>query len=273
MKRSHRQLVLVLAGLLLVGGLVSAGLWFRPRLGVERIRTEGITSYYVYSGTEAAPDAKLPTIVFVGHPHGSPFRALPIFKGWFDEPVLLIWSGLLSDVGEDRAVDDEVVWARKRQQFLTLLNDYQRRLPVDESRIYLTGFSFAGVYAWMLAYDHPELYAAVVPMSATSYPRQIQGNLEAAKALVTVVVRGEKDHAFPRGLAGETRTGKIIESANPDSRFVLKAGEGHQDMGKYWRENLQYVLQFRRNDGRQGVLYFRTPTPGDILRVKAEFVQ
>ncbi len=251
MKRRRRQCVLALAGLMLVGGLVPAGLWLRPQLAIGRIRTEGITSYYVYSGTEVAPDGKLPTIVFVGHPHESPFKSLSLFKDRLDEPVLLIWSGLLSDVGKDRAVDDEVVWARKRQQFLTLLNDYQRRLPVDESRIYLTGFSFAGVYAWMLAYDHPELYAGVVPMSATSYPRQIQEHLEAARTLVTVVVRGEKDHAFPRGLAGETRTGKMIESYNPCSRFVLKAGEGHQDVGRYWREYLQYVLQFRRKETRR----------------------
>ena len=236
---------------MLVGGLVFAGLWLRPRFGIGRIRTDGVMSYYVYSGAKAGPDQKLPTIIFIGHPHDSPFRALSVFRGWFDKPVLLIWSGLLSDVGEDRVVDDEVVWATKRQRFLTLLNDYERRLPIDESRIYLTGFSFAGVYAWMLAYDHPELYAAVVPMSATSYPRQIQGNLEAAKALVTVVVRGEKDHAFPRGLAGETRTGKMIESYNPCSRFVLKAGEGHRDMGKYWREYLQYVLQFHRKDNQK----------------------
>ncbi len=251
MKRRRRQCVLALAGLMLVGGVVSAGLWLRPRLAVGRIRTEGITSYYVYSGTGADPGGKLPAIIFIGHPHSSPFQDLSTYKDRFDEPVLLIWSGLLSDVGEDRAVEDEAVWATKRQQFLTLLNDYQRRLPMDENRIYLTGFSFAGVYAWMLAYDHPELYAAVVPMSAASYPRQIQGSLEAAKALVTVVVRGEKDHAFPRGLAGETRTGKMIESYNPCSRFVLKPGEGHQDMGKYWREYLQYVLQFRRKDNQK----------------------
>jgi dienelactone hydrolase len=148
-------------------------------------------------------------------------------------------------------VEDEAVWARKRQQFLTLLNDYQRRLPLDESRIYLTGFSFAGVYAWMLAYDHPDRYAAVVPMSATSYPRQIQENLEAAKALVTVIVRGEKDDRPPLYLAGEMRTGRMIESCNPCSRFVLKMGEGHRDMHKYWRENLQYVLQFRRKENQK----------------------
>jgi hypothetical protein len=103
----------------------------------------------------------------------------------------------------------------------------------------------------MLAYDHPELYAAVVPMSAPSHPRQIQGHLEAAQTLVTVVVRGEKDDTPPCDLAGETRTGRIIESAHSGSRFVLKPGEGHLDMHKYWRENLQYVLQFQKNDSRQ----------------------
>ncbi len=231
-----------------VNGPGVMGRCLRTWLTAGRIRTDGITSYYVHSGPGAGREGKLPTIIFIGHPLSSPFKSLTLFKGWFDEPVLLICSGVVSDIGEGYLVDDEAVWGRKRLQFLRLLEDYKQRLPVDESRIYLTGFSFAGVYAWMLAYDHPELYAAVVPMSATSYPRQIQENLAAAKMLVTVVVRGEKDDAPPRDLAGEMRTGKIVESGHPDSRFVLKPGEGHRDMHKYWRENLQYVLQFHRNE-------------------------
>jgi pimeloyl-ACP methyl ester carboxylesterase len=248
MKRSRRQHAAILAGLILVGGLVLAGLWLRPRLAVGRIRTDGITSYYVYSGTDAGHEGKLPTIIFIGHLHSSPFRDLSTFKDWFDELVLLIWSGLMSDLRGDCLVDDEATWAKKRPQFLRLLDDYKKKLRLDEDRIYLTGFSSAGVYAWMLAYDHPELYAGVVPMSAPSYPRQIQEHLEAAQTLVTVVVRGEKDKS---DLAGDTRTGRIIESCHSGSRFVLKPGEGHGAMYKYWRENLQYVLQFRRKDNRK----------------------
>jgi erythromycin esterase-like protein len=251
MKRPRKQYAIVLAGLLLTGGLVMAGLWLRPRLAVRRIRSDGIASYYVRSGPDAGREGKLPTIICIGHLHSSPFRDLSLFKNWFDKPVLLIWSGLMSDLAGDSPVDDEANWAKKRQQFLTLLDDYKRKLRLDEDRIYLTGFSSAGVYAWMLAYDHPELYAAVVPMSATSYPRQIQEHLEAARRLVTVVLRGEKDETMERHLAVETRTGRIIESSNSASRFVLKPGEGHQDMGKYWRENLQYILQFRRKDIRK----------------------
>ena len=251
LKMSRKQYLVILAGLLLAGGLIMAGLWLRPRLAVGRIRTDGITSYYGYSGTDAHHEGKLPTIIFIGHLHSSPFQDLSTFKDWFDEPVLLIWSGLMSDLRGDCLVDNEANWAKKRPQFLALLDDYKRKLLIDEDRIYLTGFSSAGVYAWMLAYDHPELYAGVVPMSAPSYPRQIQERREAARTLVTVVVRGEKDETMQRDLAGDTRTGRIIESCNSGSRFVLKPGEGHRDMGKYWRENLQYVLQFQRNDSRQ----------------------
>jgi hypothetical protein len=251
MKISRKQCVVILACLAMLGGLAVAAWRLRPWSTIKRIRADGITSYYAHSGTDARHEGKLPTIIFIGHLHDSPFRDLSLFKNWFDEPVLLIWSGLMSDLRGDSPVDNEANWAKKRQQFLTLLDDYKRKLRLDEDRIYLTGFSSAGVYAWMLAYDHPELYAAVVPMSATSYPRQIQEHLEAARTLVTVVVRGEQDERMQRDLAGDTRTGRIIESCHSGSRFILKPGEGHHGVGKYWRENLQYVLQFRRNDQRE----------------------
>ncbi len=249
-KMSRKQQFIAILCLTSAGGLAVTGLWLTPRLVVGRIRTDGVTSYYVRSNTRAAHRGKLPAIIIVGHPLSSPFKNLSTFKDQFDEPVLLIWSGLLSDVQEDCPVDDEAVWASKRELFPRLLDDYKRKLDIDESRVYLTGFSFAGVYAWMLAYDRPELYAAVVPMSATSYPRQLQENLDAGKKVVTVWVRGEKDDTPPQDLAAETQTGRRIGSNNPDSRFILKPGEGHRDMHKYWRENLQYVLQFSANDGK-----------------------
>jgi len=247
MEMSHKQHLVVVVCIASASGLAIASLWLRPWSALGRIHTDGIASYYVYSGAGASHEGKLPTIIFVGHPLSSPFKDLSTYKDQFDEPVLLIWSGLLSGLREDCPVNDEAVWAEKRRQFLELLDDYKRKLPIDESRIYLTGFSAAGVYAWMLAYDQPGLYTAVVPMSATSYPRQIQENLEAAKTVVTVFVRGEKDDTPSRGLAGEVKTGEIVESYNPHSRFVLKAGEGHRDMHKYWLENLQYVLKFDKN--------------------------
>ena len=243
-----RHLIIVVCTVSAVGFAV-AGLWLRPWSAVGRIHTDGITSYYVHSGTKADYEGKLPAIIIVGHPLSSPTKDLSTFKDKFDEPVLLIWSGLVAGLGEDCPVDDGAVWARKRQQFLTLLDDYKRELNIDESRIYLTGFSAAGVYAWMLAYDRPELYAGVAPMSATSYPHQIQENLESAKAVITVFVRGEKDDTPPRNLAAEMETGRILDSYNPHSRFVLKKGK---DTGKCtstgWRTSSTCCNSARNRD-------------------------
>ncbi len=249
-KMSRKQQIIVAACLASAAGIAVAGLGLRPWSDVHRIRVDRIPSYYVYSGANGDREGKLPTIIIIGHPLSSPYKDLAAFKDKFDERVLLVWSGLVSGLALDSRVDDEAVWAKVRQQFPKRLDAYKSRLRIDESRVYLTGFSAGGVYAWMLAYDRPELYAGVVPMSATSYPHQIQENLDAAKAVATVWVRGEKDDTPPKDLAAEMRTGEIIESSNPRSRFVLKPGEGHGDMHKYWLENLQYVLRFRRNEGR-----------------------
>ena len=100
----------------------------------------------------------------------------------------------------------------------------------------------------MLAYDRPDLYSGVVAMSAVSYPEQIQHNLESGESIVTVVVRGQNDHAFPKRLEQERKTGHVIESRNPHSKFVLKQGESHGSVEKYWLEYLNYILQFSKPD-------------------------
>ena len=218
----HRRYRIVVVCLVLIAALAIMCLWLRRLPGMDHMHTNGITSYYVYSGVEGDYDEKLPVITFVGHPLASPTRRLLTFKEEFDEPVLLIRSGLLSDIGEDTRVEDEVVWARKRQQFPELLNHYQEKFYLDTNRIYLTGFSFSAVYAWMLSYDRPEQYTAVVAMSAVSYPPQIQHHLDAAKTIITVVVRGKEDAGFTGRLEQEMETGRIIESYNPHSKFIIK---------------------------------------------------
>jgi len=212
---------------------------------LSRITIDGVRSYYTYSNTEPGSREGLHVIIFIGHPAGRPER-LQRFVGRFSKPVLLIWCGLLSDLDDDALVDDNTIWHKKKQDFLVSFKGYKEYFPFDEKRVYLTGLSSAGVYAWMLAYDRPDLYAGVVAMSALSYPEQIQQSLESAASVVTVVVRGEKDLAFPQRLAQERHTGKVIESQNPHSKFVLKQGEGHGSVAKYWLEYLNYILQFNR---------------------------
>ena len=246
-----RRRGLVIGTLLVLAVASLSGCRLDKPSSLSKITIEGVTSYYTYSNMDPGGSKEgLPAIIIMGHPSGGR-ETLQRFVGKFSEPVLLIWCGLLSDLDDDTLVDDKSLWREKREEFLTSFKGLKERLRFDEKRVYLTGFSFTGAYAWMLAYDRPELYAGVVAMSAVSYPAQLQQNLKSASSVVTVVVRGENDAAFPRRLAQEKETGRVIEGMNPRSKFVLKQGEGHGDVAKYWLEYLKYVLQFGKVDGER----------------------
>jgi dienelactone hydrolase len=214
---------------------------------VHEITVDGIPSYYTYSNLDSDSRKGLPAIIVLGHPKGKR-ENVQRFAEKFAEPVLLIWCGLLRDLHGDTSLEDKVVWRRKRLDFVKRYGRYKEHLGFDPNRVYLTGFSFFGAYAWMLAYDRPDLYAGVVAMSAVSYPEQIQKTLKSGESVVTVVVRGENDAGLARRLAQEEETGRAIESRNPHSRFVVKPGEDHRGVADDWLEHLDYVLQFSKAD-------------------------
>ena len=80
---------------------------------VHRTRTDGMASYYVYSGTDTGHEEKLPAIIFMGHPLSSPFKSLSLYKDWFDEPVLLVDSDHLKPVEESRVSPEEIAANRE----------------------------------------------------------------------------------------------------------------------------------------------------------------
>jgi predicted peptidase len=63
-------------------------------------------------------------------------------------------------------------WNSPDQQALlvALLDHLTKTLNVDQDRIYLTGLSMGGFGSWRLAADHPDLFAAVVPICGGGDP-------------------------------------------------------------------------------------------------------
>ena len=47
---------------------------------------------------------------------------------------------------------------------LALLDEIERKYPVDKQRVYLTGLSMGGFGAWSLGLKHPERFAAIAPI-------------------------------------------------------------------------------------------------------------
>jgi hypothetical protein len=220
---------------------------------IHSLRIGSITSYYVFSNLPLGSTVeKLPAIIFIGHPAPEirPVDHFSLVWGQFSEPVVVIWSGLLDGMSEaelNTPIEDGKAWRRHSTQFPQLVEQYIEALPVDPKRVYLTGFSASGVYAWMLAYDRPALYAGVVAMSAVAYPPQIQERLDSSAQVVTVVVRAEQDVLNEESRKLEGRTGEIIEAKNFNSKWVLKRGETHASVKRHWPEYLNYILRFSKN--------------------------
>ncbi|MFH1852426.1 MAG: T9SS type A sorting domain-containing protein [Candidatus Neomarinimicrobiota bacterium] len=84
-------------------------------------------------------------------------------------PPMLYEQGMDSDfVLVCPQLYDDVHWDVDRLYVLTkhILDTYR----IDESRIYLTGLSRGGFGTWEFAVSYPELFAAVVPISARDVP-------------------------------------------------------------------------------------------------------
>jgi pimeloyl-ACP methyl ester carboxylesterase len=220
--------------------------------GLSSLPIEGRASFYTCSEPGQAFKEGLPVIIQIGNAFSEKPDSITRWIGRLGEPVLLIWSDLLSDLSGDTRIDDPAVWERKRREFTSLLSRYREILRFDGRRVYLTGSGFAGAYAWMLAYDQPEQYAGVVVMSAPCNLPQIQERVVAARAVVTVVVLRENHEWLLKHRAEVERTGRLIEAQNPHSKFSIRSGGGHGAMTEWWAEGLKYILQFRREESSTG---------------------
>ena len=52
-------------------------------------------------------------------------------------------------------------------EMMELLTHLKEKYPIDEERIYSTGFSMGGCKTWDMFQEYPEVFAAVAPMDAT----------------------------------------------------------------------------------------------------------
>lgn len=85
------------------------------------------------------------------------------------------------------------------QQLVDLLDDVATKYRIDPDRVYLTGLSMGGYGVWELAAQHPDRFAAIVPICGAG------GVADAPrlKNLPTWVFHGMKDHEVPFNRSAE----------------------------------------------------------------------
>ncbi|HYV06491.1 MAG TPA: prolyl oligopeptidase family serine peptidase, partial [Blastocatellia bacterium] len=76
---------------------------------------------------------------------------------------------------------------------MDVLVEVRRAYNIDPDRIYLTGHSMGGFGTWSIAMNHPDVFAALAPISGGSTP----ANMSKIAHIPQIVVHGDKDPTVP----------------------------------------------------------------------------
>ncbi len=215
---------------------------------VQRENLSGVQSLALVP--DSVPPAKgWPLVLRIGHPRqlDQMIAQLRQIRRHMpkDEPFLFVTTDILT-LENDCAVDAADLVSSVPKRFSGFVDALTSRLPVDRERIYLTGFSFDGVWAWMLGYAEPLRYAAVAALSSVSYPKPIQEGIKKGTTLPVCVLRGAKDPLVKRHLVQETSTGEHLVRNNPSSIFKILPNTDHSGVENEADQCLQWLARWRR---------------------------
>ena len=133
--------------------------------------------------------------------------------------------------------------AREHAVVLNSLRDACRRFSIDTDRVYLTGHSMGGDAAWDIGLAHPDLWAGVIPISA-SVDRYCTLYWENAKYVPFYFVIGELDGSR---LAKNARDLDRYLQRGFDTTVVEYQGRGHEDYFDEILRMFDWMGRFRRN--------------------------
>ncbi len=87
----------------------------------------------------------------------------------------------------------EKYWGCYTESLIVFLDNILETLPIDKSRVYLTGLSVGGTGTWMLAMACPEKFAAIAPVCGTG----IYWNGGVLKDIPIKIYHGDCDTIVP----------------------------------------------------------------------------
>jgi len=125
-------------------------------------------------------------------------------------------------------------WTTKADILAALLDDIKKRYQIDQDRVYLTGTSMGGNGTWNLLCQHPEYFAAAIPMAANQTLPSVWP--ERLIAMPIWVFHGDKDDICP--IEGDEAMIEALRARGAIPRFTVLPGEGHYISGIYKNRDL-----------------------------------
>jgi predicted peptidase len=118
------------------------------------------------------------------------------------------------------------------EALIRLLDEVERRYPVDRTRVYLTGFSMGGGGAWLLASRYPERFAAVAPLCGAAQPSWACG----LRNVPVRVYHGAKDTTIP--LRRSQEMVNALQACQGQAEFIVLPDAGHDISRLYEAEDI-----------------------------------
>ncbi len=176
---------------------------------------------YLPKGYEA-DGKKAPLMLFL-HGRGESYGPLSLVKKW-GPPRRVEHGEDLPYVLVSPQCPGRESWPQPRQQalLLALLDHITQHYNVDADRVYLTGLSMGGFGSWRLAADHPERFAAVVPVCGAGKTE----DADKIKNLPIWVWHGTADPAVPFKRS-EEMVEAIKQAGGTKVRFTTLEEIGH----------------------------------------------
>jgi predicted peptidase len=138
-------------------------------------------------------------------------------------------------------------WLFQRNALLMLLDQVMTKYAVDKKRVYLTGISMGGYGAWFLGSEHPERFAAVVPICGgfddmLGYPERVAG----LRYTPVWAFHGAKDTLVP--LSETTTMVKALRKAGGKVKLTVYPDAGHDSWTRTYDNPRLYrwLLQHHR---------------------------
>ena len=184
---------------------------------------EKTVPYLLYLPKDYASKEKWPLMLFL-HGRGESDGPLSIVAKWGPPRLAQRGENLPYIIVSPQCPPRPESWSQPGQQELLvkLLEEISAKYKVDADRVYLTGLSMGGYGSWRLAADHPERFAAVVPICGG-------GNPEDAKKLAGLPIwvwHGTEDTAVPLSRS-EQMVDAIKAAGGEKIRFTVLEHIGH----------------------------------------------
>ncbi len=176
--------------------------------------------YLLYLPESYKPGESLPVMLFL-HGRGESDGPLSVVAKW-GPPQLVARGDKLPYILVSPQCPKEDNWSSPTQQtrIAELLDAIVKKFSGNKDRIYLTGLSMGGSGSWRMAADHPEKFAAVVPICG----RGQTADAAKLKSLPIWVFCGDQDGVFK---ANEELVQAIVKAGGQSIRFTSLENVGH----------------------------------------------